>query len=246
MKLPIILSQKCLHQAHQVSELCLQLFPIRNKKRPQVSKIKTITSFLSMEEEDLSDKQVAKILENKPTRTLSEQVQEVKNLNRIYVHLLKWDPLSIKDFKQCHKMLLTDISHEKSGWRIEEVVVYEGKKIAHIPPNAREVTTLMKELFHFIKTRKDLSWLIKACVFHYGIQYIHPFLDGNGRMGRIWQHLLLLKESPLFRYILIGDIIKNDPIAYYKSLDKSDKLKNGEIFIKLCLRKITYELKNKW
>jgi Fic family protein len=132
---------------------------------------------------------------------------------------------------------------DKGRWRQYQVVVVEGKKVTHVPPLPDKISILMRNLFLDIKRNRELSWIIKSCICHYGIQYIHPFTDGNGRMGRIWQHLLLLKMNPIFQYILIGNLIKNNATAYYHSLDKSDLKKNGAFFIEFCLIKIQNDLR---
>lgn len=237
---------RLLHQVHEIemmSRFFMYLLKTRQIKPLKIEIFATIISFLSAEAESLSYQQLKAILNNHRGRVHENEIKEVKNISQICQHLSEWDPLSIQDFKRVHQLLMKGINEEGGCFRKEQVVVVEGKKITHVPPSPREVAALMKEQFQYARTQKNSSWLIKASVFHYGVQYIHPFADGNGRMGRIWQHLLLLKASPIFQYILIGDLIKKNIRAYYRSLDQSDKKENAYIFIEFCLHKIAHALK---
>ncbi len=233
---PPAFSAALLAQTHKIERMCQERYARK------ASKIKLISSFLSMEGEEISEYQIGKILEKKRVALSFDEITEVKNINRVCGALPKWDPLSIRDFKACHAILMAGLEEGSGRWRKEEVAVFEGKKIAHVPPQAQKVRGLMRELFHYIKAHKEISWIIRACLFHYGIQYIHPFSDGNGRMGRIWQHRLLLEEGPLFEQLLIGQIIKTHARAYYQSLDKSDKTQDCAFFIAFCVKKIAAQL----
>jgi len=106
------------------------------------------------------------------------------------------------------------------------------------PPPANRVPKLMADLFSFIKTKDSLPWLIKACVFHYELEFIHPFKDGNGRMGRLWQQLLLMKEDLVFEFIPVETIIKAKQHKYYSVLEKCDQLGNSTLFIEFSLKQI--------
>jgi Fic family protein len=235
-----------LHQAINIGLYCQYLYLFINKntkiKLDKDKKLNTTASFLSVEGEDLKFSQIKKILGNQSVNLPADEIKAVKNASRVYHHLKSWNALSMRDFKAAHAILLKNLNDSNGGWRKGEVVVVEGKKIAYVPPNAKYVTQLMRELFHYAKKNRNMPWLIKACVFHYGVQFIHPFSDGNGRMGRVWQHLMLLQESPLFRYILIGDLIKKNATQYYDALDKSDKHNTLQCFMEFCFAKITTEL----
>lgn len=245
--IPLRLSSSILHLSHEIERTCQFLYPLLSKtlkdKLKKNEKIQTIESFLSMEDNILSTTRVKNILLGKRKAYSAQEIIEVKNVSRICRQFNHWDPLSLKDFKEAHSMLLDPDDKDKGRWRQYQVVVVEGKKVTHVPPFPDKISTLMKNLFLDLKRNIDLSWIIKSCICHYGIQYIHPFTDGNGRMGRIWQHLLLLKMSPIFHYILVGNVIKNNATAYYRSLDKSDLNKNGAFFIEFCLIKIRNDLK---
>ncbi|MBS0285809.1 MAG: Fic family protein [Proteobacteria bacterium] len=233
-------------QAKRISQQCKHLTAVLVQKDISLiarrAKIQTIGSFLSMEGNDLSEKEVTKILAHQALRLPDNEIQEVKNIAKVYDCLSKWDPLSVRDLKNAHRMLMIDLDAESGQWRKSEVQILEGKKIVHTPPLPKEISMMMKQVFSYIRGNKQISWLLKACILHYGIQYIHPFIDGNGRIGRIWQHLLMLKESSVFRYVLIGNIIKQHASEYYRSLDKSDKQKDPSIFVDFCLHYLSLEL----
>ncbi len=231
------------HEIEMMGRLLLQLSLMHQIKNFQTGNIEVISSFLSMEGESLSNRQIKAILEHHAVKVRKEEMREVKNISRVCQYLSMWDPLSIQDLKHAHQLLLKGLDPEAGEFRKEQVIVVEGKRVTHIPPAPREIATLMQEQFRYVRTQKKVSWILKACIFHYGIQYIHPFIDGNGRMGRIWQHLLLLKANPIFNYILIGNLIKENSRDYYQSLDKSDQKRNAHIFIEFCLRKITQAVK---
>lgn len=244
--LPTVFSAKQNQMTQSLCKTCQRLSSMMMQKDlrslAKSAKIQTIGSFLSMEGNDLTRSQLTKILTHRPLTLPQNEVQEVKNIAKAYHYLSKWDPLSVRDFKAAHKMLLLDLEDESGQWRKVEVQILEGKKVVHTPPVPNDIPLMMKQVFAYIRSNNQISWLLKACILHYGIQYIHPFVDGNGRIGRMWQHLLLLKESPVFRYVLIGDIIKQNATEYYRALDRSDKLKDPEIFIEYCFHYLSLEL----
>lgn len=247
-KIKANITPELLLHCHEINTLSHTLYPILLKKRTAKSsiteKIDFIEASLSMEKRSPSRAQLKKILQGDKTNAKAYDITAVNNLKKIISIVNKWDPLSIRDFKEVHCLLMNGLSNEIIGrWRNETVVVCEGEKITYVPPKPQHLTMLMQELFHTIRSNKKLPWLIKACIFHYGIQTIHPFFDGNGRMGRIWQHLLLLKEGPIFHHIMIGMLIKHHARGYYKALDQSDKNHDAGVFIAFCLQEILSELK---
>lgn len=112
--------------------------------------------------------------------------------------------------------------------------------MSHIAPPAKKVPQLMQGLFDFLSKHDEISWLIKACVFHYELEFIHPFSDGNGRMGRLWQQLILMKEDPVFEYISLEVLVKDHQQEYYDVLGESDKQGESTSFIEFSL-KIIYQ-----
>lgn len=119
---------------------------------------------------------------------------------------------------------------------------YKGAAIAHVAPPAKRVPELMRALFEFLKKNKETPFLLKACIFHYELEFIHPFMDGNGCMGRLWQQLLLSKENPIFKFITVEELIKEDQKNYYKVLEDCDKAGDSTQFIEFSLNLILVAL----
>ena len=132
---------------------------------------------------------------------------------------------------------------ENGVWRSGGVDIISKAEISHVAPQAKMVPSLMNQLFDFLKQEADLPWLIKACVFHYELEFIHPFSDGNGRIGRLWQQLLLMKEHNIFEYLPIESLIKQNQQEYYKTLSVCDKLGESTLFIDFMLNIILKTLK---
>jgi Fic family protein len=131
-------------------------------------------------------------------------------------------------------MLMADLLLDAGRYRRSGVGILKGTKVEHVAPPAQNLSHLMTELFSFLKKSDELT-LIKSCVFHYEIEFIHPFSDGNGRMGRLWQTLLLMQQYPLFEYLPFETLISKNQKNYYKALAASDKKGSSTIFIEFML-----------
>jgi Fic family protein len=124
---------------------------------------------------------------------------------------------------------------EKPGkYRSQGVGIFQGAKVAHIAPPAKNVPYLMDDLFNYLKNKDELT-LIKGCVFHYEMEFIHPFMDGNGRMGRLWQTVILMKEYPVFEFLPLETLISQTQKDYYYALAQSDKAEKSTLFIEYML-----------
>jgi Fic family protein len=136
------------------------------------------------------------------------------------------------------------LTNENGKWRSDSVGIFKGKKISHIAPPAKRICELMRDLFDFLTNNKQISWIIKAYIFHYELEFIHPFADGNGRIGRLWQQLILMKEDPLFEYIPLEVLVKENQAEYYQALGESDKLGESTPFIEFSLNIIDTALRS--
>lgn len=201
------------------------------------NKIKTIHATLSIEGNTLAEDQVTAIIENKRILGPEKDVKEVLNAISVYNNLNKWNPLSEKSFLAAHKQLMTGLIKSPGVYRKQAVGVVKGKSIKHLAPPPGNVHFLMKDLFQYLKLHEDPA-LIKACVFHYEMEFIHPFMDGNGRMGRLWQTLILMKQYPLFAFLPLETLISKDQKKYYRALSDSDKQGKSNIFIEYMLNVI--------
>ena len=229
------LSQDINRKLGLLEGLRIQPAPIKLRKDNQ---IKTIQSTLSIEGNSLELDQVQSILDGKIILAPEKDIIEVKNAIDLYESIKTLDPLSIKSFKQSHKIMMLNLVPQSGKFRDKGVGIFKGTKVSHVAPPANMVPKLMKNLFDFIKNDDDLSWLIKACIFHYELEFIHPFSDGNGRMGRLWQQILLMKEDPIFEYISVESLIKQSQEIYYQVLAECDSEAESTKFIEYSLTQI--------
>ncbi len=207
------------------------------------NQIKTIQSSLAIEGNSLSEEQITQILEGKKVIAPQNDIIEVQNALAVYNNLDQFDPLAINSLLSAHKILMDSLIKENGLWRSGVVGIVSKEGVSHVAPQAKMVPNLMSQLFKFLKGEKGLSWLIKACVFHYELEFIHPFSDGNGRMGRLWQQLLLMNEDKIFEYLPIESLIKQNQFEYYKILSVCDKQGESTLFIEFMLDMILETLR---
>jgi Fic family protein len=211
-----------------------------DKPSPKLRKenrIKTIHSSLSIEGNTLTEEQITALLENKRIIGPKEEVNEVLNAIKAYNHLNKFNPHSYKSFLKAHEILMKGLETDNGKYRKKGVGIMAGDRLAHLAPPAENVPHLMNDLFLYLKTSKEIT-LIKSCVFHYEMEFIHPFIDGNGRMGRMWQTLILMREYPVFEFIPFENLIHKSQRKYYLALSQSDKSGNSTPFIEYMLQVI--------
>jgi Fic family protein len=208
-----------------------------NKPSPQLrkqNKIKTIHSSLKIEGNTLSEEQITALIENKRVIGPQKDVKEVLNAITIYDNLDNFNSTDEKSFLKAHKILLSNLIEKSGKYRTQSVGIVKGSKVEHLAPPAQNVPFLMKDLFDYLKNTDEIE-LIKSCVFHYEMEFIHPFIDGNGRMGRLWQTLILMKKYPVFEYLPFETLISKNQEKYYKALSESDKLGKSTKFIEYML-----------
>ena len=205
------------------------------------NRIKTIHASLSIEGNTLSEDQITAILENKIVLGPQKDILEVLNAAKVYENIQSFNPNSIKSFLAAHKMLMSGLIENSGKFRNKGVGILKGSKITHVAPPHLNVPGLMTDLFDYLKKDDDLL-LIKSCVFHYEMEFIHPFSDGNGRMGRLWQTLILQKAFPVFEFLPLETIVKDTQNEYYLSLSKSDYKGNSTPFIEYMLNVIDKSL----
>jgi Fic family protein len=199
------------------------------------NRIKTIQSSLAIENNSLSIEQVTAILEGKRVLGAPNEIKEVKNAIDAYELLLELNPCKPKDLLKAHKLMMVDLERENGRFRSGGVGVFDGKKCIHLAPPAERVPALIADLFEWVKKTK-VHPLVCSCVFHYEFEFIHPFADGNGRMGRMWQTLLLMQWNPIFAWIPVETIVKEHQQEYYAAIAKSDSTASSTPFITFMLR----------
>ncbi|MBI2083696.1 MAG: Fic family protein [Deltaproteobacteria bacterium] len=248
MKPPYTLSSEIVNLCTEIGRLVGQYEGLKlPKPEPQLrrkNQIKTIQSSLSIEGNALSLEQVAAILENKQVIGPAKDILEAKNAVEVYNHVASYNPLSEKSFLKAHQQMMNGLILDAGKWRSKSVGVIQGKEVIHMGPQPSLVPQLMRDLFQYVQSSKKENFLVTSAVFHYEIEFIHPFSDGNGRMGRFWQHVFLVKRYPFFEFIPVESVIKNYQKEYYESLRISDKSGDSRFFIEFCLRSILESMNN--
>ena len=211
-------------------------------KLRRVNKIKTIQSSLAIEGNTLSVKQVTDILDGKRVVAPLREIQEVKNAINAYDIFPELDPFSVADLLKVHNVMMTALIDEPGKFRKGGVGISDGKKIIHIAPPADFVPGLIKDLFRWLSEAPD-HLLIKSCVFHYEFEFIHPFADGNGRLGRLWQSLILTELHPLFQHLPIETMVHDRQMEYYQAINASSAKNDCGIFVDFMLNEILNALK---
>ncbi len=217
-----------------------------DKKSPQLRKanrIKTIQATLGIEGNTLNESQVQAIDEGKLLLGFERDQKEVQNAIALYARWDEFDPSKRASFLNAHLLLMQGLVTNPGEYRNRSVGITKGKTLTHIAPPAERVSYLMDDLFDYVARDPD-PLLIKSCVFHYELEFIHPFLDGNGRMGRFWQSLLLSKSHPIFEFLPFETIIAASQSAYYQALAKSDACAQSTLFIEYMLGVLDQSLAN--
>jgi Fic family protein len=227
-----------------VGELQAQSLVVKPSiKLRRENKIKTVHHSLAIEGNTLNEKQVTALLENKKVMGPQSQILEVMNALELYDQISLLKPFKEKDFLRAHKTLMKGLIKTSGRYRITSVGILKSGKVSKIAPSAKQVPQLMGQLFEFLNHDNDVHLLIKACVFHYELEFIHPFTDGNGRMGRSWQQRILMEHSPVFEYLAVESWIHRQQKNYYRALEKSDFDGHSTVFIEFSLDLILKELK---
>lgn len=247
MKPPYKISSKILALVASISEKIGEVNSAHLHKPPtelrKKNRIKTIHSSLEIEGNTLTIEQITAIIENKRVVGPKKDILEVKNAIEVYNAIDKFKPYSFDSFCKAHSILMKGLVESPGALRNKAVGIVKEADVAHIAPPRDMVKPLMNDLFDYLKNDKDLL-LIKSCVFHYELEFIHPFLDGNGRMGRLWQTIILKDKYPVFEFLPIETIIKDRQSLYYEALGKSDKTGQSTLFIEFMLEVIEESLED--
>jgi Fic family protein len=201
------------------------------------NRIRTIHATLAIESNSLSLDQVTDIINGKRILGAPDEICEVKNAFEAYNKLMEMDPYSDKDMLLAHKLLMNELTKEAGRFRSGDVGVFAEKQLVHMAPPANQVPHLIEGLVDWAK-KADVHPLIKSCVFHYEFEFIHPFADGNGRMGRMWQTLLLYKWKSIFSWLPIETLIRERQGKYYKVLGECDHSADSGKFVEFLLEAI--------
>ena len=203
----------------------------------RINRIQTLRGSLAIEGNTLSEGQISTILAGKAVLAPQKEVQEVRNAIKAYDEYPNWNPENETDLLKAHKIMTLGLIDEIGKYRTTAVGVIEATKVIHIAPSAKRVPLLMSDLFNWLKTTKEHP-LIKSCIFHYEFEFIHPFADGNGRLGRLWQTLILSRWNSLFTNIPVESMVYAYQSDYYNAISQSSKDAESTAFIKFMLKTI--------
>lgn len=235
---PFIITSKIIDYVSYISEKIGEINSLENSslqiKLRKENRIKTIYSSLAIENNSLTIEQITAIIEGKRVLGSPNEIQEVKNAIQAYELLLTLDPYDEKDLLKAHALMMQDLVSQSGEYRKEGVGIFDGNQVVHLAPPADIVPALMRDLFSWLKI-SDVHPLIKSCVFHYEFEFIHPFQDGNGRMGRLWQTAILKEWKDVFAWIPVESLIRENQADYYKVLNSSDNVADLTLFIEFML-----------
>ena len=210
----------------------------------KVSRVKSIHSSLAIENNTLSYEQVTDIIDGKKVLGPQEDILAVKNAFSAYKELDGINPYEIKDLLKIHGIMMSGLVERAGRIRSGNVGVFDSLgNVIHTAPPASMVSELTGQLFDWVKCA-DIQMLIKSSVFHYEFEFIHPFNDGNGRMGRLWQTALLASWKPVFKYIPIESVIKDNQEQYYEAFKISTREGKSNAFILFMLDIINRAIKD--
>ena len=198
------------------------------------NQIKSIHSSLAIENNQLSESQVKDLINGKLVIGPQKDILEVQNAIKVYEKIQDIDPYTQKDLLKYHKLLMTSLVPDEGSYRKGQVGVFDDEKAIFMAPPADRVPSLMNNLYDYLN-HYDENIFIKSCVFHYEFEFIHPFSDGNGRMGRLFQTCLLAKEEEIFYYLPVESIIKKKQQTYYDAISRSNLEGLSNVFIEFML-----------
>ena len=242
---PYTITPAILTLVEQIGEALGRLLVIadtQDLRLRRINRIRTLRGSLAIEGNMLTEEQISTILDGKPVVAPPREVQEVRNAIKAYDEYPNWNPANEVDLLKAHEIMTLGLLDAPGQYRTGSVGVMGPVEVVHVAPPAKRVPELMGDLLGWLKTTDEHA-LIKSCVFHYEFEFIHPFADGNGRLGRLWQTLILTRWHPLFSDIPVESMIYVRQNDYYDAIIQSAKDGQGTIFIEFMLKTIFEKIK---
>lgn len=244
---PFTISAEAINKIAEISGL-IERYAIRLEQKDalhlrKVNRIRTIHRSLAIEGNKLTEGEVRDIINGKNIVAPLKEIQEVKNAIKTYEMYPYLDAFKEEDLLKAHAQMMEAIIDYPGRYRHSGVGLFSEQGLVHMAPPADRVPYLMGDLFVWLRQSKD-HLLIRSCVFHYEFEFIHPFADGNGRMGRLWQSLILGKLHPLFEHLPVENMVFSNQQAYYDAITASTQAADSGVFIDFMLSEILETLKN--
>lgn len=205
------------------------------------NQIKTVQASLNIEGNTLNLEQVTAVIEGKRVLGSAREIQEVHNAFAAYDHIENWNPWKVSHLCEAHGVMMKGLEKNCGIFRKSSVGIHRKGEIVHVAPPAKKVPSLINDLFEWFKRSPDHP-LIKGAVVHYELEFIHPFMDGNGRMGRLWNTLILGKWKPLFYLLPVESVIRDQQKKYYDALRISDAKGESTPLVEFLLEAIHFAL----
>lgn len=245
-KPPFEITNTMIHEIAEIAELVGKLTSTNqlsaNPTLRRTNRIRTIHGSLAIEQNTLSLEQVTAVLNGKQVLAPPKDIAEVKNAYEIYERLDELDPYSVDDLLTAHGIMTRGLVDESGVFRSKPVgVVDQEGHVLHFGTLPQHVPNLVMELLDWVKN-SDVHMLIRSCVFHYEFELIHPFANGNGRVGRLWHTLLLSKWNPAFAWLPVESIIHDRQPEYYAAINASNDAGESTEFIEFMLSAIKASL----
>ncbi len=212
----------------------------------KISQIKTITGTLQIEGNTLSEQQVTALMEGKRVLGTMQEIEEVKGAIEVYNRIEAFDYKSLESLLDAHKVLMGELLTHAGQFRDKAVGVYGAQGVAHVAPPANQVPGLMADLFAWLN-QAEVHPLVTSSVFHYEFEFIHPFIDGNGRMGRLWQHIILQRWRESFALVPVESMVRDHQQDYYQALEQAGQDGDCTVFVLFMLKTIRQSIVDvKW
>lgn len=246
-KPPYTITSKILKLTAEISELISDIKHI-DKKHSNLTlrkknRVRSITGTLQIEGNSFDEDKVTSVINGKTVLGTMREIEEVKGAIEAYDYLDKYSCKNEKDLLKAHKFLMDKLLTNAGCYRNSNVGIGSKDGVTHVAPPPNFVPQLMGDVFQWLNST-DEHLLIVSCIFHYEFEFIHPFSDGNGRIGRLWQTVILKSFKELFAYIPIESMVRNNQQSYYKALEDSGSLGESTPFIEFMLNVINNSLKD--
>lgn len=230
------ITERMLNLVQKISELTTQLsFEKRELHLRKENRVRSIQSSLAIENNSLSLEQVTDIIEGKRVLGPPKDIHEVQNSYEAYERAFQLNPYSVDDLLVAHRLLTSDLVRQPGQFRTSDVGVYNSQgDVVHVGARPQFVPSLVQELFDWAE-KSEVSDIVKSCIVHYELEIIHPFEDGNGRMGRLWQSLILSCWNSIFEWLPIESVIYAHQQGYYDALETSNDADDSTVFIEFML-----------